>query len=54
MRLTHFGDNEEMTREAVEAAKHAGHIRAGDIVVVLAGVHGRSRTPDVLRVITVT
>jgi pyruvate kinase len=54
MQLTHFGDNEDMTSEAVQAAKDAGHIRAGDIVVVLAGVHGRSHTPDVLRVIKVT
>lgn len=54
MALSAFGDNEEMVRNAVDAAREAGHVRAGDIVVVLAGVDGHSRTTDVLRVVQVT
>ncbi|MBJ7455432.1 MAG: pyruvate kinase [Thermoleophilia bacterium] len=52
--LSGFADNEEMVREAVQTARALGHVRNGDIVVVLAGIDGRSRTTDVLRVITVT
>ncbi len=52
--LSGFADNEEMVREAVQTARDLGHVRTGDIVVVLAGIDGRSRTTDVLRVITVT
>jgi pyruvate kinase len=52
--LSGFADNEEMVREAVQTARDLGHVRNGDIVVVLAGIDGRSRTTDVLRVITVT
>ncbi|MGD9571331.1 MAG: pyruvate kinase [Thermoleophilia bacterium] len=54
MPLTAFAGNEEMVREAVATARQAGHVRAGDIVVVLAGIDGRSRTTDVLRVVHVT
>ena len=52
--LSGFADNEEMVREAIQAARDGGHVRLGDIVVVLAGIDGRSRTTDVLRVIQVT
>jgi pyruvate kinase len=52
--LSGFAENEEMVREAIQAAREGGHIRVGDIVVVLAGIDGRSRTTDVLRVIRVT
>ena len=52
--LSAFADNEEMVREAVQVARDDGHVRDGDIVVVLAGIDGRSRTTDVLRVIRVT
>ena len=52
--LSGFADNEEMVREAVQVARDDGHVRNGDIVVVLAGIDGRSRTTDVLRVIRVT
>ncbi len=52
--LTRFAGNEEMVAEALETARSTGHIRTGDIVVVLAGVDGRSRATDVLRVIQVT
>jgi pyruvate kinase len=52
--LSGFADNEEMVREAVQTARALGHVRTGDLVVVLAGIDGRSRTTDVLRVITVT
>ncbi len=52
--LSGFAENEEMVREALEVAQAGGHVRIGDIVVVLAGIDGRSRTTDVLRVIRVT
>ena len=52
--LSGFAENEEMVQEAVQVARDGGHVRAGDMVVVLAGVDGRSRTTDVLRVIRVT
>jgi pyruvate kinase len=54
MSLSQFADNEEMVREAMGTARAAGHVRTGDIVVVLAGIDGRSRTTDVLRVVQVT
>ncbi len=52
--LSGFADNEHMVEEAIRTARDAGHVRVGDIVVVLAGIDGRSRTTDVLRVIHVT
>jgi len=52
--LSAFADNEEMVREALTTAKDRGLVRPGDIVVVLAGIDGHSRTTDVLRVIQVT
>lgn len=52
--LSGFADNEEMVREAVRSARDLGYVRVGDIVVVLAGADGRSRTTDVLRVVQVT
>ena len=52
--LSAFADNEEMVREAVQAARDGGHVRTGDLVVVLAGIDGRSSNTDVLRVIRVT
>ncbi len=52
--LSGFADNEEMVKEALQTAREGGHVRTGDIVVVLAGIDGRSRTTDVLRVIQVT
>jgi pyruvate kinase len=52
--LSGFSDNEEMVREAVQSARDGGHVRTGDIVVVLAGIDGHARTTDVLRVIQVT
>jgi pyruvate kinase len=52
--LSGFSDNEEMVQEAVHTARDRGYVHAGDIVVVLAGVDGRSRTTDVLRVVQIT
>jgi pyruvate kinase len=52
--LSGFADNEEMVLEAVQSARDGGHVRTGDIVVVLAGIDGHARTTDVLRVIQVT
>jgi pyruvate kinase len=52
--LSAFADNEEMVREALQAAHDGGYVRTGDLVVVLAGIDGRSSTTDVLRVIRVT
>lgn len=52
--LSAFADNEAMVREAVQIARDGGHVRTGDMVVVLAGVDGRSASTDVLRVIRVT
>jgi len=52
--LSGFADNEEMVREAVTTARDRGLVRTGDIVVVLAGIDGHSRTTDVLRVVQVT
>jgi pyruvate kinase len=46
-------DHEEV-REAVQVARDGGHVRTGDLVVVLAGVDGRSGSTNVLRVIRVT
>jgi pyruvate kinase len=45
--------NDDMVHEAVQVAKSQGHIRSGDIVVVLAGADMRSRATDTLRVVTV-
>jgi pyruvate kinase len=54
MPLSRFAGNEEMVREALRTAVAEGHVRPRDIVVVLAGIDGGSRTTDVLRVIHVT
>jgi len=54
MPLSGFADNEEMVLEAVTTARDRGLVRTGDIAVVLAGIDGRSRTTDVLRVVQVT
>ncbi|MGD9696245.1 MAG: pyruvate kinase [Thermoleophilia bacterium] len=54
MALSAFASNEEMVAEAVRTARSEGHVRAGDIVVVLAGIDGRSRRTDVLRIVHVT
>jgi len=53
MPLSGFADTEEMVREALETARAEGHVRNGDVVVVLAGVGRGSRTTDVLRVIQI-
>jgi len=52
--LSAFAENEDMVQEAVTTARDFGMVRTGDIVVVLAGIDGRSRTTDVLRVMQVT
>lgn len=52
MSTTSF-DNEAMVTEAVEKATRLGHVRTGDVVVVLAGVSARSSATDVLRVVNV-
>ncbi len=52
--LSGFADNEAMVKEAVQTARDEGHVRPGDVVVVLAGVDGQSRTTDVLRVVHIT
>ena len=52
--LSAFTDNDTMVREALQSARDGGHVRAGDLVVVLAANDGRSTTTDVLRVIRVT
>jgi pyruvate kinase len=36
--ISRFADNEAMVREAVNTARDGGHVRPGDVVVVLAGV----------------
>lgn len=51
--ITGFGDNDSMVREAVAIAQRDGHVRSGDVVVVLAGVDAASRATDVLRVVRV-
>ena len=51
--LSHFALNEEMVGEAVQSAKAQGHVRSGDVVIVLAGSHGGSPSTDVLRVVSV-
>ena len=51
--ISRFADNDAMVREAVQTARAAGHVRTGDIVVVLAGVDGSSPATDVLRVVNV-
>ena len=50
MRITKGGSNEEMVREAIRLAKDAGHVRAGELVSVLAGSDSRSRSTNVLRI----
>ncbi len=50
MRISRGGSNEEMVREAIRLAKDAGHVRAGELVSVLAGSDSRSRSTNVLRV----
>jgi pyruvate kinase len=51
--ISRFADNEAMVREAVQTARDRGHVRAGDVVVVLAGVDQTSPATDVLRVVNV-
>jgi len=51
--LSAFAPNEEMVAEAVSSARDLGYVRAGDRVVVLAGVDARSPVTDVLRVVNV-
>ncbi len=42
-----------MILEAVQMAKDAGHVRAGDLVAVLSGFDSRSRATDMLRLVRV-
>ncbi len=51
--LSGFAVNDEMVHEAIQVARSQGHIRLGDVVVVLAGADLRSRATDTLRVVTV-
>jgi pyruvate kinase len=51
--ISRFADNESMVREAVQTAREHGHVRQGDVVVVLAGVDHASPATDVLRVVNV-
>jgi pyruvate kinase len=51
--LSQVANNDEMVVEAVQVAKEQGHLRPGDVVMVLAGTDARSKAPDVLRVISV-
>jgi len=51
--LSGFAVNDEMVGEAVAVAKAEGHVRAGDMVIVLAGTDARSRGTDVLRAVSV-
>jgi pyruvate kinase len=51
--LSRFAVNDEMVAEAVTVAKAEGHVRSGDMVIVLAGTDARSRATDVLRAISV-
>jgi pyruvate kinase len=53
MPLSHVGNNDAMVAEAVEVGKAQGHLRPGDVVMVLAGTDARSKAPDVLRVVSV-
>lgn len=50
MRISRGGSNEEMVNEAIRLAKDAGHVRAGELVSVLAGSDSRSRSTNVLRI----
>jgi len=43
------GSNEEMVTEAIRLAKQGGHVRAGELVGVLAGSDSRARATNVLR-----
>ena len=45
---------DEEVNEAVQIARSGGHVRTGDLVVVLAGVDGQSGSTNELRVIRVT
>jgi pyruvate kinase len=51
--LSRFGANDEMVAEALRTAKAEGHVRAGDVCIVLAGTDARSKATDVLRVVAV-
>ncbi len=51
--LSAFADNEQMVRDALTAARDGGHVKSGDLVVVLAGIDERAASTDVLRVIRV-
>ena len=53
MLMAQRGTNEQMTRDALEAARDAGEIASGDVVAVLAGSDERSRATDVLRLVRV-
>ena len=44
---------ESRVADAVEAATDLGHIRAGDLVAVLAGINPATRSTDVLRLVRV-
>jgi pyruvate kinase len=51
--LSRFAANDEMVAEALQVAKAQGHLRTGDVVMVLAGTDARSKAPDVLKVVYV-
>jgi hypothetical protein len=45
----HHVDNLATMDELILAARDGGHVRTGDVVAVLAGAGGNSRSTDVLR-----
>jgi pyruvate kinase len=51
--LSRFAVNDEMVAEAINVAKAEGHVRRGDMVIVLAGTDARSGATDVLRAVSV-
>jgi pyruvate kinase len=47
--LDRSGNNDDMTKRALHLAREAGHVRAGELVAVLAGGSTAARSTNVLR-----
>jgi pyruvate kinase len=46
------GTNEAMIEFAVQRGRELGYIRRGDVVVATAGLHGRTGSTNMIRVVT--
>lgn len=51
--LSHDGSYEDRVNTAVRQARHAGEVRSGDLVAVLAGIDPQAHATDVLRIVAI-